>query len=563
MSRLHEIVASAHDQICRIDELERRADERSRRLRRRICNVIDSETKPYRCSHLRCFVTHSHNKNPTSSQEEQVEASANMSLDPNNNNGVWTLRLEGKLLIGHLDHASSAAHDKHRGYVTPTDDLDRSKGEKEEDEVLPIQFTHFFERVEVEFQTTYSPRPHPMAKKKPPPSKKRRSGTTKQSSVVDENHVDPRLLVVSAPMSMAWTRTASADAHAFDFQYEPPPPVEFRYQLHSVVAKIRLFSNQSAATRDPLYEISPELAKELFPKHLPAEPSEPASSTSMGAESKKRKAETEVPTASVSGPSGGGSSNNNNTPLPPPVEDEIHMTEGFTMRQIVMTFYTYIHDNRLCDEVDKSTIHCDEKLRNLFQLDQIAFFGLQNLLISKNLIKPMSNNPVKLTYIMKEDAATNYRSPPPPPVVGKTEEELLPASLATPSQLQLDMDVIVPSLFPFRAREILRRLKRRELEYTSSRTKARYFLMARRAKDEEDVKAMIDQVVSGHQLGKDYIPVFGALAKAAPPHTEARNAAHYDERLCYIAGKVQEHVAAAIDAWNKVGAAVQSAERNS
>ncbi|KAL7562972.1 hypothetical protein ACA910_018611 [Epithemia clementina (nom. ined.)] len=593
-STLHKIIVSAHDQISRIDELERKVDERCIRLRRRTCNILDSSlTAPYRLSHLRCFATHAYYPNGISNDEAHqadasitagdssktdekstADAAAAASIlttgRPENSNNTWVLRLEGKLLIGHLDHASAKAHDQKVGYVAPADDLDRSKGEKEEDEVIPFQFTHFFERVEVEFQTTYSPRPHPMAKKKSPPaSKKRRTGnscsssTSTKQSLLEENFVDPKLLVVSPTTTLVWTQTtaATADAHAFDYHYDSPPPVEkFRYQIHSVVARVQLFSNQQqAANKDPLYELSPSLAKELFPMHAVAVAAESAEShannttTTAGTASnsnndlsKKRKAEDGSPGA-FSSPG-----KSNSSSVVPPVENEVHIPDGLTMRQIAMAFFTYIHDHQLCDESDRGTIICDERLQNLFQLERFNFSGLQQLLLSNNLVKPMSGNPVKLTYIMKEDTATTY-CPPPPPLGSKGDDDVF-----EPLQFQFDMDVMVPSLFPFRSREILRRMKRRELEYTSSRTKARYLLMARRAKEEEDVKMMIDQVVSGHQLGSEYIPIFTALAKAAPPHTEARRAAQCDAKVSFLMAKIQEHVAAATNAWKNVAAAIPS-----
>jgi hypothetical protein len=94
----------------------------------------------------------------------------------------------------------------------------------------------------------------------------------------------------------------------------------------------------------------------------------------------------------------------------------------------------------------------------------------------------------------------------------------------------------------------MRRIKRRELEYTSSRTKARYMLMSRRAKDEEAVKLKIDQVVSGRQLGENMQPVMAALSKSAPPNTEARTASHLDVRMSYLLGRLREHHQAALAA---------------
>ena len=480
-------------------------------------------------------MTHSHRRKKEETSSATTGTSENQLVDTTSLHQVWTLRLEGKLLIGNLDHVSAEAHDQRVGYVAPNDDLDRSKGEKEEEEVVPVRFTNFFEKVEVEFQTLYSPRPHPMAKKKATPSKKRRSAGTKQqsSSFSDETTVDPRLTVTSPTVSLTRTK-AVGDAHVFDFHYESPPPIESRYQIDSVVAKVKLYSDQSAASKDPFYELSAELARSLFPNHVAAEKAESELADSMDS-TKKRKVE-DGNSAATSSPT-------------IPIDNEVHMPDGLTMEQICTVFFMYIQDHNLCDESDRAIIVCDEKLQSLFGMEKFHFSGLQQILLAKNLITPLRQSPVKLVYIMKEETSTSYVPPP-----GKSDNEYE----IFPSLFQFDMDVVVPALFPFRCREILRRLKRRELEYTSSRTKARYLLMARRAKDEEDVKAMIDQVVSGHLLSKEYIPVCTALAKAAPPHTEARMAANYDARLCYLMSMVQEHTSAALRAWNKVSAVLPS-----
>jgi hypothetical protein len=150
--------------------------------------------------------------------------------------------------------------------------------------------------------------------------------------------------------------------------------------------------------------------------------------------------------------------------------------------------------------------------------------------------------------------------------------------------LQLDMDVAVPALFPYRARELLRRIKRRELEYTSSRTKARYLLNARRAKDEEQVKHWIDTIVSSISKGcsvrqqvslqpatsttttttgpSDLLtPITAALAKAAPPRTEARMSAHFDTRLSHLLTQLQQRQQRAHAAWQKVEYQTATARR--
>merc|ERR1740117_1577993 len=101
--------------------------------------------------------------------------------------------------------------------------------------------------------------------------------------------------------------------------------------------------------------------------------------------------------------------------------------------------------------------------------------------------------PVILTYVMNEHTTsphvpTGYEEQP------EKANELTGDSAAlakrkaaysfpedldhNPTVCSFDMDVSLPSFFNYRARELLRRVKKREFEYTTCRTKARYLLVA-------------------------------------------------------------------------------------
>jgi hypothetical protein len=509
LSRLTEIFDGFHNQICRIDDLERRIDERAVRSRRRVANLLD-HSKPYRNSHLRLFVTH-HHALPVPVDPEQPPQPKKHPL--------WTMNIEGKLLIGHLDHAGAAAFDSKTGYTPPTDDLDRSRGEKEEEEVPAIQFTHFFEKVAVQFYTVYQPKQKAATPKKKTPSKKtsRRGSSTAKSPVpvVEEREVDPRLLTASEKTELIWSKAMmSDDALAFSFQYPEAPPTVPGKLVHSVVASIQLYP--ADANADPIYQVSAELSSVLFPSHGP----EPGA----GDKGKKRKGDemSDSPVDEVVA-----------------LENEIAIPQGLTMKEITVAFFTYIRDKMLCDEADKSVVVCDKVLQKLFLTERFPFAQLRELLFGRNLVRDISNEPLRLTYIMKEETASPDLSSP---------DRTMPSEENPPGLLQLDTDVAVPALFPYRTRELMRRIKRRELEYTSSRTKARYMLMSRRAKDEETVKLKLDQVVSGRQLGEGMQPVMAALAKSAPPNTEARTGSQLDVRMSYLLGRLREHHQAALAA---------------
>jgi hypothetical protein len=510
LSRLTEIFDGFHNQICRIDDLERRIDERAVRSRRRVANLLD-HSKPYRNSHLRLFVTHQHAP-PLPVDPEQPPQPKKHPL--------WTMHIEGKLLIDHLDHAGAAAFDAKTGYTPPTDDLDRSRGEKEEEEVQAIQFTHFFDKVAVQFYTVYQPKQKAVAPKKKTPAKKssrRGSKDTAKSPVpvVEDREVDPRLLTTSEKTELICSKAMmTEDALAFAFQYPEAPPTVPGKLVHSVVASIQLFPADVNA--DPMYQASPELASALFPSYGP----EPKSADKF----KKRKAD---------------DMSDGTVDEAVALENEIAIPQGLTMKEITVAFFTYIQDRMLCDEADKSVVVCDKLLEKLFETERFPFSQLRELLFARNLVREISTEPLRLTYIMKEDAASPDLSNP---------DRTMPSEDNPPGLLQLDTDVAVPALFPYRTRELLRRIKRRELEYTSSRTKARYMLMSRRAKDEEAVKLKIDQVVSGRQLGENMQPVMAALSKSAPPNTEARTASHLDVRMSYLLGRLREHHQAALAA---------------
>jgi hypothetical protein len=525
------ILAATHEKLAHIEALEGRLNDRAVRARRRTANLLE-QAPTHRQSHLRCFVTHAFKEIPPT-DESPLPASE------------WKLRLEGKLLIGHLDHASAAAVDAKTSYRPPTDDLDRSKGEKEEEEVLPIKFTHFFDRVEVQFQAIYSPKPNPMAaamlaKKKIPgsASKKRRGANTAKAAAAAaaaEDEPDRSKWVPHpTPHELVWTKRLSEDAHAFDFYYPAPPPHESRYEIQSVVTKLQLFP--AVNSKETVYTMTPALLQALFPHHVSSQ----AAKAAAAVQSKKRP----LPVTAVDEGSGGGST----TPPPIATEPEIEIPETWTMADLSAAFFYYVQEHGLFDETLPTTVLCNPALQSLFKLERFAFAQLQSLLTLHNLIRtnPHGVAPIRITYICRVATATN--APPPSDYLMVDDDEPPPP----PALLQLDMDVWVPSLFPFRCREILRRIKRRELEYTSSRTKARYILMARKAKDEEDVKNKIGQVVAREHLGRDLIPVQNALAKAALPRTEARIVHQTDARLSLLLAKLEEECASAQTQWKEL-----------
>jgi SWIB/MDM2 domain len=517
-SRLPEIWENFHRRLEQIDQLENKLDEHVKSFRRRIGCRLD-QTPAHRRSHLRLFLTH------------QCEPT------------VWTLVIEGKLLVGLLDHASAIKVDKEGPWFTrgggetqdatnkprahdvlptiqePGDGKDRIKvrsvGDIEEDPVEPTLFTHTFDKMEVTFQTVWQPETPPQAGSAltpPKKSRKRKSSETPPPML----SLNPKHLRLSQKTTITWNKEQSGDAHAFHLAYTPqeaPEPLK----VHSVVATIVLHPTPGTA----VYQPSPALAEKFFPKH----------STGLDPRVVKRRKMAlgeEDDTSTV------------------PLHNDIYVPSHLTMNEILQCLLTYITDNKLQDEADKSLILCDKVLAGLLECDSLNFGDLQSTLLSKNLVTPADaeGDPILLTYIMKTTTSSHQEIPPNGSVVVVPEGHIQQV-------LSFDMDVNVPSFFHWRAREIMRRYKRREFEYTSSRTKGRYALVASRG-HEELVKTKIGECISGQGYLEENAPVFLALAKSAPANSEARGAAQIDAKTCALVGRLDECTRHAQAAWELV-----------
>lgn len=128
-----------------------------------------------------------------------------------------------------------------------------------------------------------------------------------------------------------------------------------------------------------------------------------------------------------------------------------------------------------------------------------------------------------------------------------------------PSCLSVDVDVAVPGLYHDRTRELLRRVKRREFEYTSSRTKALKSMLSGGTPscppDENEARRLVEECVSGKGLTtKRHVPVLVALSNAAPAGSEARNAAIVDARVAMLLERLEHHGRRARACWEIVEA---------
>lgn len=631
------------------------------------------QTTSHRRTHIRMFVSHSFDKYK----------------------GIWTLAIEGKLLIGsnNIDHRSARKVDREgvlsvRGgrikkakttssttnnidddgddgfgeakvndlnNVEATNEGDTPKtpstgtstsviggessdrhattaaalshiyriGEKEEDPLEPILFTHCFEKLEVTFRTIYQPRDlSSIVIVSSSSKKKKKKGGTNDADESDKESIDPKYLKSSDPTTIIWRKSGgngdnsnkkknNVDSHAFLVRYnnhfsERPPPPNMKF--HSVVSKIKLYparpgvgsrktpyQNQRDKDDEPLYQVvHPVLVKRLFPRHG-MENSSRNHGDKAGDAKPSSSEGLPLATAPVSAQSqstaikcGGITSKPDNDI---PIENDVKVPAFLTYNEVVMCIFRYIQDKKLHDPSDRSVIICDVYLKEIFGMERINFGHLHDLLFVKNLIRrvgapsPFSTQqqqlallnqssakggshieepvmPVELTYIMNEQTT----SPTIPTGfeeknidIKKSNESLSSDGKSTdattkrksshafpkdpdnePTLMSFDMDIAVPSFYNYRARDVLRRVKKREFDYATCRTKARHLLMSTRG-NEDLIKTRIEEAVTGQGYNDiSNIPIFLALSRAAHPTSEARTSALIDARICDMISRVKE-----------------------
>lgn len=511
---VNDLFRAFNTQMKRIDDLETRIEARAVQTRRRISNLLTEKIHPTRQSHVRVWISHHHAK-----------ADYLQGIPEH-----FKLQMEGVLLIGHLDHKSAAQFDQKTGYAgIPKDDLDRSKGgEKEEDQPIPAyKFTHFMESLVVELQTVFRPK-HPVTAAHQPKKKKssRRSAgvdtAATKSTITDPSQIDLRTCFLSEKQELRWTRDMSDDSHAWIIKYRPPTPPDSDLEIHSVVAHMQMHpsihadivSTEGNGIVDRYTVRHPLLVKHMFPHHgTPEQDAEEDAAVNKDGDT----GGSETTPVTPKGPKRKVEDRTADGNPIPPVDNEIMFpSPTLTMSQIILAFYIYINDKNLMDPNDKSIAVADNLLQDVLGLERFSFSQLQATLLQKQVIEKVTKlRPLKITYVMPRRTADG--------------DEILP--------WQFDLECAVPSLVGYRFRELLRRIKRRELEYTSSRTKARYLLAARRglrsnAVEDNELRQMIEVAVTNDNLA---VPeVWQALARGAPPNSEARRAAQIEAQLSYL-----------------------------
>ena len=222
------VFESFRQQLRRIDDLEARIEARAMNSRRRMMNLLDEHfpsPQSVRQSHMRMWLTHLHAPAKVLSNEDRSKTIPE----------TFTLQIEGKLLIDHLDHASAAANDKKTGHVPADDDLMGKGGEREEERPVPKwNLTQMFDRVSVEFETVYQPKIHPMARIHPAAGAKKKSSRRSSAGMassgqsghlsIHPDDVDFKKCLLSQRQTIVWTNKMTADAQAWASEYQPPLP---------------------------------------------------------------------------------------------------------------------------------------------------------------------------------------------------------------------------------------------------------------------------------------------------------------------------------------------------
>ena len=115
------------------------------------------------------------------------------------------------------------------------------------------------------------------------------------------------------------------------------------------------------------------------------------------------------------------------------------------------------------------------------------------------------------------------------------EEEAAPMQ----TMLSCDIDIDVPNLFHNRSKDVLRRIKNREFEYTSARTKAFRSLLATNV-HEETARHVLGDAARGRGYASYHKKAWMALAQGSHEGGEAQNAAMIDLRTTSLVEKLEE-----------------------
>lgn len=483
-------------QIRRIEVAEERLELRVRRTRRRIteCAMMAPVT---RATHVRLYVHHGYTPELT---KAGAMAALMQGRDVKPSPAIWTLQIEGKLLIDYLD----AATEKHQPNKFDEEDAIDQR-------VQPVKFTHLFDKVAVTFQTIFETIPT----KAPTPSKKKKSSrrsstgaSAKASTAATGVSQEDTQKILSTPQQLVFVRQDPArtapPADMFTFEYPEPalPEPQNKWRVHSVVARAELYRRyqyRATPTAQPSPEdtryrvLSTALQKALFPHHGPE--------TVDMLTGKRRNFTVEAANGHPFA-----------TSQTIPTHNEVHIPSTLSMIEISNAFFTYIRDRRLVSAHDRSVVQADRLLQDVLGMEQFSFSQLQHLLLSKQLIVPIlggqvSEDPIRMTYLMDVTAANDKES-----------------------VMQFDCDILAPNLSGARLRQLLRRVHQRAAQTTAiSNNKPRSNLQNVKS-DLLDDRSVPVHLAAGRTTDARIAYLMGQLRERVPHAAQARRMAAANKR---------------------------------
>lgn len=590
-SRLPDLLDKFQKRLQKIDTLERKLEEKVAEKRTRALNILD-ELPTFRSSTLRLYITHTfeeavekETKVVSVETPPQIHPSIDNPFAPiptppppqtkeivvESNVNKWSTVIEGKLLVTDKDHQSAAAFERAskalalkdggRVYQTQNDSesidtSDMSLRERTatrfmhdregEEHLVPVKFTHYFDRISVTFQTFQEDKAMAEMLGKKTPSKRNKKKNAKSPTpppVLNKystNGLKTSLFWnrerATAPGSGA-SKSFSMDTHAFHALYTEP--CEEEGLENTVVATIRLHRKELKAKYKPSSTLCSSLLPFLVPKKAPIEHSETA----------------------------------------PPEHNDVQIPTVLTMEEAVGAVEFYVRENKLWTRDAEGTMKItnDDKLEQLFGVKEMTMGELQRLFLSRGLLVPCilgtpGDSPVVLKYVLTKDKATNAKDAAksdndkesedkldqPIPKRRRVDDKMDNSAHSAvsdnefiPNLLTCDISVDVAHLYHSQCREILRRVKIREYDYASCRTKALRTVEHTKA-SEDTVKDRLENIVRQRGLTTGHQPLLAVLAKESPEGSETRIAAHLDMKTALLVEKLEDHVERASACWEIV-----------
>ena len=267
---------------------------------------------------------------------------------------------------------------------------------------------------------------------------------------------------------------------------------------------------------------------------------------------------------------------------------DAHIPNTVTMDEALYAIFYYIKTRNLQDVTDLSIVNNNDVLTDLFGCSRMLFSSVRGLLLERQLLVKVESDthPLIFNYEMTLEGAEpllakqrrsakasnksedvelttrrrvanpDYEDPPTPPVADQLDV------VHHQTMLSCDVDIDIPSLFPVQTRDILRRTKYREFEYSSNRNKAIRALVSTKV-DEETAKLVVADAVSGKGFASYHKQALMAMAKGSHEGGEAQRAAWIDLRTAALMEKLEEQSSLARGCWDVVDACQGLADQSS